>query len=162
MHGRVKRANLARIIALAAIVAQNEALAGLYHLEQGNVFRRLFERNAALGAPVGTEDVGLDQLGIDLAKTPKWLENTIQDCANFSAGFGDEITFGITWKLREWGGFNQVDPCSGLYKGGKWTGFGAGIFYGGPARFASHALRTVGRIKRSYYWLRGKKIRLIA
>jgi RHS repeat-associated protein len=57
-----------------------------------------------------------------------WLE----DLSNFSAGFGDTITFGGTAWLREQGGYNDVvNPCSGYYKGGEYSAYGADLAIGG-------------------------------
>jgi len=50
-------------------------------------------------------------------------DDFLQDAANFSAGFGDTITFGLTRKIRQWMGTDHVvDPCAGFYKAGKVAG----------------------------------------
>jgi len=65
-----------------------------------------------------------------------WLE----DLSNFSAGFGDTITFGGTAWLREQGGYNDVvNSCSGYYTGGAITGIGADLALGGAG-----ALKAAG------------------
>lgn len=65
-----------------------------------------------------------------------WLE----DLSNFSAGFGDTITFGGTAWLREQGGYNDVvNPCSGYYTGGSIAGIGADLALGGAG-----ALKAAG------------------
>lgn len=58
-----------------------------------------------------------------------WMEFG-DDAANFSAGFGDTITFGGTawirdqWNKKIWGDeFESVDPCSDSYSAGKWSGY---------------------------------------
>jgi RHS repeat-associated protein len=44
----------------------------------------------------------------------------LQDAANFSAGFGDSLTFGLTDWIRDQMGTNDVvDKCSGAYKWGE-------------------------------------------
>lgn len=61
---------------------------------------------------------GVDPLGLD------WL----QDSANFAAGVGDSLTFGLTYQARKginwmlFGEFDSgVDPESGAYIAGEWT-----------------------------------------
>jgi len=57
----------------------------------------------------------VDPLGLD------WLENL----SNFSAGFGDTITFGGTRKVRQWMGTDGVvDVCSTSYR---WGGLGSEV-----------------------------------
>ena len=59
--------------------------------------------------------------------------------ANYSAGFGDMVTFGLTNYIRQGLGVNHVvDLCSTAYSAGWWTGMfhqlafsGAGAFSGG-------------------------------
>lgn len=59
-----------------------------------------------------------DPLGLD------WLENL----SNFSAGFGDSLTFGLTDWVREQMGVNDaVDKCSGYYKAGEYVEVGGEI-----------------------------------
>src|SRR5581483_8646764 len=45
-----------------------------------------------------------------------------QDLGNFSAGFGDALSFGLTASMRDWLGIGGVDPCSGWYLGGQVAG----------------------------------------
>ena len=64
----------------------------------------------------------IDPSGLD------WLN----DAANFSAGIGDNLSFGATGLVRQWMGTDDVvDPCSGLYKGGQWAGTGVSVAMGG-------------------------------
>ena len=52
------------------------------------------------------------------------LDTFLGYAANISAGFGDTISFGLTRKVRQWMGTDDViDPCSGAY------GFGKGLGY---------------------------------
>jgi RHS repeat-associated protein len=67
--------------------------------------------------------------GIDPEGLYSWLDFG-DDAANFSAGFGDTITFGATawirdqWNDKVWGDeFDSVDPCSDSYTAGKWSGY---------------------------------------
>ena len=48
----------------------------------------------------------------------------INDIANFSAGFGDTISGGLTnWIRNQLGSNSAVDKCSGAYSGGKYSGY---------------------------------------
>jgi len=48
----------------------------------------------------------------------------LNDLANFSAGFGDALTFGLTAEFRETYGYGDVvDKCSGLYSAGEYSTF---------------------------------------
>jgi RHS repeat-associated protein len=48
-----------------------------------------------------------------------WLENL----SDFSAGFGDTISFGWTATFRQYWNYDDVvNRCSGWYKAGEWTG----------------------------------------
>lgn len=44
--------------------------------------------------------------------------DALQNTEDFLAGFGDELTFGLTRSMRGWLGINGVDPSSGLYTAG--------------------------------------------
>ena len=71
----------------------------------------------------------VDPIGLD----------ALDSAANYAAGFGDMVTFGITNYIRERLGTNDaVDQCSTAYSAGWWTGMfhqlafsGAGAFSGG-------------------------------
>jgi RHS repeat-associated protein len=64
----------------------------------------------------------IDPFGLD------WLENA----ANFSAGFGDTISFGLTRKVRQWMGTDSVvSSDSGWYTGGMVAGVAHGLVMGG-------------------------------
>ncbi len=71
----------------------------------------------------------VDPLGLD----------ALDSAANYAAGFGDMVTFGITNYIRGRLGTNDVvDQCSTAYSAGWWTGMfhqlafsGAGAFSGG-------------------------------
>ena len=63
-----------------------------------------------------------DPYGLD------WLDNA----ANFSAGFGDTLSFGLTRRGRQAMGYDDaVDKCSDAYSGGEWSGIGASLLMGG-------------------------------
>jgi len=56
---------------------------------------------------------------------PSGAVRTLQKANNFSAGLGDTVTLGMTRRLRQSDGTDYlIDPCSGWYKGGQWTGRG--------------------------------------
>ena len=95
----------------------------------------------------------VDPLGLD----------ALDSAANYAAGFGDMVTFGITNYIRGRLGTNDViDQCSTAYSAGWWTGMfhqlafsGAGAFNGGArsvfysgegALEAARAGRGTGRL----------------
>jgi len=62
------------------------------------------------------------------------IDNFIQDVANFSAGFGDTISFGLTDWIRDQMGTNYVvDKCSGVYTTGEVSGYAWDVAAGGAA-----------------------------
>jgi RHS repeat-associated protein len=74
---------------------------------------------------------------------PGWID----PAANFAAGMGDVLSFNATKGLRSLMGYGDaVDPCSGAYSAGRWTGiaeslaFGAGrLAYAGTAKIGALA-----------------------
>jgi hypothetical protein len=72
-----------------------------------------------LYAYVGNSPVNwLDPLGL-----MPWYDHLLQGSADFSAGFGDFITGGLTNQFRENFGWNDnVNQCSKSYNAGEWTG----------------------------------------
>ena len=91
--------------------------------------------DANLFSYVGDDPVNrTDPLGQD------WL--TI--AANFSAGFGDIISLGLTKDFRELFGYdNVIDYCGGIYGLGEAAGIGTSLLLGG-ASAAENALRMGG------------------
>ena len=74
----------------------------------------------------------IDPLGLDF----------LDVAANFSAGFGDSVSFGITrWARDKWG-INGVDQCSLSYSVGSWSGSFHGMAWGG-ASLINGGARTV-------------------
>ncbi|HXI32501.1 MAG TPA: IPT/TIG domain-containing protein [Gemmatimonadales bacterium] len=62
------------------------------------------------------------------------LDDFVQDAANFSAGLGDNLTFGGTRKIREWMGTDQVvNKCSGFYTAGEVSGVALSVAIGAGA-----------------------------
>ncbi len=60
-----------------------------------------------------------------------WLD----DLANFSAGVGDSLTFGLTDRIRSWIGANEaVNKCSLAYRLGEYTEVGAEILLAGGSK----------------------------
>ncbi len=58
----------------------------------------------------------------------------LRDTSNFSAGFGDAVTFGGTNWIRNQLGYNDViNRCSGFYKAGEVSGIGAQFALGAAA-----------------------------
>jgi RHS repeat-associated protein len=61
----------------------------------------------------------LDPMGED------WIDATLYYGAQFSAGFGDTLSFGVTGYIRKlWDVDDLVDRCSGWYKGGMYSEIG--------------------------------------
>jgi len=58
------------------------------------------------------------------------MDNFVDDAADFSAGWGDELSFGITAQIRNGFDIGSVNKCSLAYKGGKVAGFANGIAIG--------------------------------
>jgi hypothetical protein len=72
----------------------------------------------------------MDPLGLD------W----VNDAANFSAGMGDTISFGLTrWVRQKLGSDSVVNKCSGWYSGGEWAGIAHSVALGG-----AYGLRAAG------------------
>ena len=68
----------------------------------------------------------IDPLGLDI----------VDGAANYAAGFGDAVSFGITNYVREIMEVNYVvDNCSFGYSTGWWTGFSHGLLSGGTSLF---------------------------
>ena len=88
-----------------------------------------------------------DPTGLD------WLDNT----ANFFAGVGDSLTFGITDQIREWLGVNDVvDKASLAYRVGEYTEVGAEIALTGGAKALTHLA-----YKKGYKEIRRESMRFI-
>ena len=68
----------------------------------------------------------------------RWGDPIPQPAVDFSAGFGDTISFGVTYWARDQMGTNgAVDECSGGYSAGEWAGIGFGFAAGGAAGWRS-------------------------
>jgi RHS repeat-associated protein len=58
------------------------------------------------------------------------FDDFVNDSANFSAGWGDMLSFGITARIRQGFDIGSVDKCSASYKGGEMFGFANGLALG--------------------------------
>ncbi len=76
-------------------------------------------------------------------------DDFLQDASNFSAGFGDAISFGLTQKFRQHFGYDDVvNKSSGLYVGGEVAGTVVGLVVpSGPVKGASLALKGAAEAK---------------
>jgi RHS repeat-associated protein len=94
-----------------------------------------------LYAYVGGSPVNLvDPLGLY-----SW-DQFLYDAAQFSAGMGDNLSFGLTSRIRDWMGTNDViDKCSGLYAAGEWTGVAVGVATGVAGGAKAAGTKMVGR-----------------
>ena len=68
----------------------------------------------------------------------------MDNLANLSAGFGDTLTLGATkWIRKKWNQWadlsDSVNPCSGYYKGGKYSAYAWEVVFG-----AASAARFLG------------------
>jgi choice-of-anchor A domain-containing protein/RHS repeat-associated protein len=73
------------------------------------------------------------------------FDEFLGDAADFSAGFGDTLSFGLTDYVRDWMGTNDVvNKCSGWYSGGEWSGVGLSLAFG-AAHLGRNALYQTGR-----------------
>jgi hypothetical protein len=64
--------------------------------------------------------------------------------ANLAAGFGDNLSFGLTSVIRDaTGANNSIDKCSGLYSAGEWAGTALGLAFG-AAHLGRNALYQTG------------------
>jgi RHS repeat-associated protein len=79
--------------------------------------------NLNLYTYVGDRPTGaVDPLGLDY----------VDVAANYAAGFGDSVSFGVTKFVRGILGTNSViDPCSLSYSAGEWTAIFHGIAFSG-------------------------------
>jgi len=86
----------------------------------------------------------IDPMGTD------WLD-ALETVANFSAGFGDTLTFGATnWIRDQIGGNEGIDRCSGAYAAGMYTELGlevaatggSGLLRGAAARASRSVVRA--------------------
>ena len=55
------------------------------------------------------------------------MDDFVDDAADFSAGWGDELSFGITAQVRNGFDLGSVNKCSSVYKGGEVAGFVNGV-----------------------------------
>ena len=83
----------------------------------------------------------IDPFGLDI----------VDGAANFAAGFGDAVSFGITSYVREIMEINYVvDSCSFGYSAGWWTGFSHGLLSGGTSLFNGGAKTVLYSGKGAY------------
>lgn len=71
-----------------------------------------------------------------------WEDWDLSEAADFAAGVGDGISFGLTKKIRQATGADQfVNPCSGAYKVGDAVGVGVDLALGGKGLLKNLAKR---------------------
>jgi RHS repeat-associated protein len=74
-----------------------------------------------------------------------WLPDAPDWLVNGAAGFGDDLSFGLTRVARRYlGGDASVNVCSTAYKAGTWTGVGLSLAFGG-AHLGRAALNQMGK-----------------
>ena len=75
-----------------------------------------------------------------------WGLDWLQNLSDFSAGFGDTLTFGITrWIRKQLGSDDIVNKCSDWYKGGEWTGVAYSIATGLIGGLRAAGTRAAGK-----------------
>jgi hypothetical protein len=92
--------------------------------------------------PSGLEE--MDWLWGSIYNTTHWVPS--QNTVDFSAGFGDTISFGVTDKIRDLLDTNGVvNKCSGAYSGGEYVGIVYGFAAGGAAGFRAAGKKAAGK-----------------
>jgi RHS repeat-associated protein len=74
----------------------------------------------------------------------------MDDASNFSAGVGDNLSFGLTGAIREslpgiYGDNGGVDKCSGAYGAGEWTGTGLALVTGAAGGIKAAGAKAAGK-----------------
>ncbi len=88
-----------------------------------------------------------------------YVPNWIFPAASFSAGMGDALTFNLTDHARNWMDINQVNHCSGWYKGGEVAGkaLSFALPAGGVSKVAGGADRAlIGTAESGIYRFAGR------
>ena len=95
-----------------------------------------------------------------------WGDPLPQGLVDFSAGFGDDLSFGLTSVIRNAAGISGgVNKCSSAYDAGKWSGATLGLAFG-AATLGRHAIanglgsifsdgRTFGTVSRNWHGMWG-------
>ncbi len=92
----------------------------------------------------GLEDLPDSVLDM-LADTPEGVTDVLDVLGNLAAGMGDDLSMGLTGKIRDaLGDSAVVDECAGLYKAGELLGTGVGLGLGG-AHLGRNAVRQMGK-----------------
>jgi len=75
-----------------------------------------------------------------------WGDPLPQGVVDFSAGFGDTLSFGATnWVRNQMGTNGAVDKCSGAYSAGEWAGIGHNIALGGAIGWRLAGVKGSGK-----------------
>ncbi|RDH43688.1 RHS repeat domain-containing protein [Zooshikella ganghwensis] len=73
-----------------------------------------------------------------------WGDPLPQGLVDFSAGFGDTLSFGATAAIRDAADIGSVDQCSSYYEAGEWSGVGLSLAMGG-AHLGRNAIYQTGK-----------------
>ena len=75
-----------------------------------------------------------------------WGDPLPQGIVDFSAGFGDTLSFGATnWVRNQMGTNGAVDKCSRSYSAGEWAGIGQSIVLGGAVGWRLVGVKSSGK-----------------
>jgi RHS repeat-associated protein len=75
-----------------------------------------------------------------------WGDPLPQGLVDYSAGFGDTLSFGLTdWARNQMGTNGAVNKCSGYYTMGEWSGIALDVAIGGAAGLEAAGTRGVGK-----------------
>ncbi len=87
-----------------------------------------------------------------------WGDPLPQEIVDFSAGFGDTLSLGLTDIIRDWMGTNGVvDKCSGAYDAGEWAGLGVSAATGLAGGVRAAGTRGAGR--EFSHWIPNRMVR---
>ncbi|MEO8218803.1 MAG: RHS repeat-associated core domain-containing protein [Acidobacteriota bacterium] len=86
------------------------------------------------------------------------LDDFVEDAANFSAGYGDNLTFGLTNVIRnQIGGNEGIDRCSGIYSAGEWAGIATSTAIGAAGGLRAAGAKAAG--KEFSHWIPGRALK---
>ena len=106
--------------------------------------------DASAGAPASSATIGSTPRpttsGEGYGNFLGWQDWNLAPAANFAAGFGSSLSFGLTdWINDMTGASSGVDKKSGMYRGGEWSGVALSLAFG-VAHLGRNAAYQGGRV----------------